>query len=151
MIIIKAEIADLEQILQLQYLAYQSEAKLLNNFSIPPLKQTLEEVRREYERGIFLKAVDEKGSVIGSVRAYTDSDTTYIGKLIVQPEKQSQGIGSKLVSAIERECPSMRYEIFTSDKSVRTIRLYEYLGYVRFKEEKITDKLNIVYLEKYTL
>ena len=37
-----AKAADLPDILDLQYLAYQSEAKLLNNFSIPPLQEKLE-------------------------------------------------------------------------------------------------------------
>ena len=32
----KAELTDLQEILNLQYLAYQSEAKLLNNPDIPP-------------------------------------------------------------------------------------------------------------------
>ena len=48
MIIENADFKDLKEILELQYLAYQSEAMLNNNFSIPPLLQTLEEVRKEY-------------------------------------------------------------------------------------------------------
>ena len=146
--ILKADKSDLKAILELQYSAYQSEAKLLNNYEIPPLKQTLEEVEQEYTKGIFLKATDETGKIIGSVRAYTENNTAYIGKLIVQPEKQSQGIGTKLIKAIERECLVMRYEIFTSDKSMRTIRLYEYLGYAKFREQKVSDNLNLVFLEK---
>jgi len=149
MIITRAESVDLRQILELQYLAYKSEAELLNDFSIPPLKQTYDEVKQEYANGLFLKAIDEDKKIIGSVRAYKENYTVYIGKLIVQPEKQSQGIGTKLIKAIEQEYPDMRYEIFTSDKSVRTIRLYEHLGYVKFKEQKVSDKLNLVFLEKY--
>ena len=148
MTITKAVKSDLMEILGLQYLAYQSEARLLDNFDIPPLKQTYEEIEKEYTRGIFLKATDENGKIIGSVRAYKDSDTAFIGKLIVQPGKQGQGIGTKLLSAIERECPAGRYELFTSDKSIRNIRLYERLGYVRFREQKISDGLTLIYLEK---
>ncbi len=40
----KAEQNDLQEILQLQYHAYQSEAELFGNKDIPPLKQTLSEV-----------------------------------------------------------------------------------------------------------
>lgn len=79
-------------ILDLQYLAYQSEAKLFNNPNIQPLRQTLAEVENEYQKGIVLKAVDEKNVIIGSVRAYYDKGTVYIGKLMVHPEKQGQGI-----------------------------------------------------------
>ena len=38
--ITEAETEDMKEILDLQYLAYQSEAKLFNNWDIPPLKQT---------------------------------------------------------------------------------------------------------------
>ncbi len=41
MIIVKAGQDDLQEILDLQYLAYQSEAKLFNDPDIPPLRQTL--------------------------------------------------------------------------------------------------------------
>ena len=63
--IVQAEEADLEAILELQRLAYQGEARLLNDFSIPPLMQTLEEMKEEFRSGIFLKAVDEKGKIVG--------------------------------------------------------------------------------------
>lgn len=39
--IVKADREDLDEILRLQYLAYQSEAALLGNMDIPPLKQTI--------------------------------------------------------------------------------------------------------------
>ena len=113
----KAEKNDLQKILELQYLAYQSEAKLFNNPNIPPLRQTLAEVESEYQKGVVLKAVDENNTIIGSVRAYYDNDTVYIGKLMVHPEKQGQGIGTQLLVAIENEYPQQRYELFTSSKS----------------------------------
>ena len=149
MMITKAEKTDLEQILELQYLAYQSEAELLNGFSIPPLKQTLDEIYQEYATSVFLKATDESGAIIGSVRAYIDNGTAYIGRLIVHPDRQGQGIGTKLLLTIEQKCEAAKYELFTSDKSIRNIRLYERLGYVRFREQKVADGLTFVYLEKY--
>ena len=57
----KAEQKDLKEILALQYLAYQSEAKLFGSMDIPPLKQTIEEVFDEYEKGTVLKSVDGAG------------------------------------------------------------------------------------------
>ena len=55
--IIKADKGDLSEILDLQYLAYQSEAKLFGNEDIPPLKQTLLDVEKQYPKqryGLFL-------------------------------------------------------------------------------------------------
>ena len=149
MMITEAEFADLEQILELQYLAYQSEAILYNDFSIPPLTQTIGEIRQEYEKCIFLKATSNNGDIIGSVRASIDSDTAYIGRLIVHPEAQGQGIGTRLMKAIEQKCAATRYELFTGDKSIKNLRFYEHLGYVRFIEKEVADGLTFVYMEKY--
>lgn len=144
----KAEKEDLQDILDLQYLAYQSEARLFHNMDIPPLKQTLEEVFHEYEKGIILKALNEEGRIIGSVRGYLEDGTVSIGKLMVHPEEQGKGIGTKLLLSIEREFHGDRYELFTSTKSKRNIELYEKLGYKVFSERKITEELRFVYLEK---
>jgi len=146
--IIKADLSDLREILDLQYLAYQSEAILYNDFSIPPLKQTLEEVEHEFENGIILKAIDDDGAIIGSIRAYTENGTLHINKVIVRPNLQGQGIGTMLLKEIEKVCPQERYELYTGDKSVRNIRLYERLGYVKFKEQEVTPELKFIYLQK---
>ena len=66
----KADIEDLQEILNLQYLAYQSEAALFGSRDIPPLKQTLDEVIEEYHKGIILKLVDTDNLIIGSIRAW---------------------------------------------------------------------------------
>lgn len=144
----KAQENDLQEILALQYIAYQSEAKLFNNMDIPPLKQTIEEVYDEFSKGTFLKAVDERGVIIGSVRAYQENNTVYIGKLMVHPNMQKKGLGTKLLLAIEAKYPNKRYELFTSTKSISNIKLYEKLGYKIFKKEAISQELQFVYLEK---
>lgn len=148
MIIKKAEFYELQNILDLQYLAYQSEAKLLNNPNIPPLQQSLADIEKEYENGFVLKAVAEDGNIIGSVRAYSKNGSLYIGKLIVHPDFQGQGIGTRLLCEIEKIYPHKRYELFTSSKSVRNIRLYERLGYRIFSERMVSDDLKFIYLEK---
>ena len=148
MIIIKAEKEDLQKILDLQYLAYQSEARLFDNQDIPPLKQTLADVENEYQKGMILKALDEGETIIGSVRAFCDSGTVYIGKLMVHPSKQGQGIGTKLLLEMEKQCPNQRYELFTSSRSERNIELYKKLGYKIFDEEQVTEELRLVYMEK---
>lgn len=146
--IIKADKEDLSEILDLQYLAYQSEARLFDNQDIPPLKQTLVDVENEYQRGIVLKALDEDKTIIGSVRAFCDNGTVYIGKLMVHPSKQGQGIGTQLLLEMEKQYPKQRYELFTSTRSEKNIALYKKLGYKIFDEEQVTEELRFVYMEK---
>ena len=146
--ILKAQPEDLGVILALQYRAFRSEAKLLGNEGIAPLTQNLADLEQEYAHGTILKAVDEAGVIIGSVRAHEDGDTLYIGKLMVLPEKQGRGIGTQLLVAIEKSCPKPRYELFTSNISIRNMNLYEGLGYRRFREEQVKPELGFVYMEK---
>lgn len=145
--IMKAERRDLPAILALQRIAYQSEAALLGTDDIPPLKQTLEEVSDEYDAGLILKGVLD-GTIMGSVRAVSDGQTCYIGKLIVSPEHQGRGYGTRLLAEIEKALPHQRYELFTSDKSSGNIRLYEKAGYSLFREQQLRPGLRFVYLEK---
>lgn len=146
--ITQAKREDLRDILDLQYLAYQSEAEIYNDHNIPPLKQTLEDVESEFDKGVILKATDETGNIIGSVRAFRENGSVYIGKLIVHPNRQRQGIGTALLSAVEAHFHDQRYELFTGSKSVRNIALYERLGYKIYTVKKIDDNLEFVYLEK---
>ena len=146
--IVKAEYKDLQEILNLQYLAYQSEAELFGSRDIPPLKQTLNEVIDEFNNGIVLKMVDEMGNIICSVRAKEQNGTVYIGKLMVHPDHRCKGYGSTLLSEIENCYPDKRYELFTSTRSVDNIRLYEKLGYAIFDRKPVNDELVFVYMEK---
>jgi len=147
--IIKADKCDLPSILSLQKLAYQSEAELVGDYSIPPLTQTLEGIEEDFNGGIILKAVDN-GEIIGSVRTRLFENTVYIGRLIVTPLRQNQGIGTALLSAAEKLYPNARFELFTSDKSAKNLSLYIKNGYKEFKREPLNENknVNIVFLEK---
>lgn len=143
-----ATVSDAAEILSLQKLAYQSEAVLYNDFDIPPLRQTQSELEQEIKEQVVLKAVINN-KIVGSVRAYQKNGVCYIGRLIVAPERQNQGIGTGLIREIEAvfdECS--RYELYTGFKSEKNLYLYQKLGYRIFKKETVSDKLQLVYLEK---
>lgn len=76
----------------------------------------------------ILKMTDDSGEIVGSVRAHEDNGTVYIGKLMVHPDQQKRGYGSRLLSAIEECFPCKRYELFTSTRSEDNIRLYKKNG-----------------------
>ncbi len=148
MVILPVAEDELKEILKLQYAAYRSEAELLGDFNIQPLTETLDELRLEYLNGKVYKAVSEDGAIIGSVRCYIKNRTLHIGKLMVLPEYRRRGIGSALLRFIEEDNAGLRKELYTSDRSVNNLKLYECSGYVRFRTVPVSEKYNLVYLEK---
>ena len=144
----RADAGDAAAILRLQILAYQSEAKIYNNYAIPPLTQSLAEIEKEFLSHTFLVARQD-GEIIGSVRAVCRDGRCHIGKLIVHPDHQRQGLGARLMAAIEATFPEEQYfELFTGHRSDRNLRLYNRLGYQEFKREPAAPGLQVVYLEK---
>ncbi len=145
-----AVIEDAAQILSLQKQAYQSEASIYQDYNIPPLTQTIEEINGEFDSQLFLKVVHGQ-DIIGSVRAYSDGFSCFLGRLIVHPKWQGKGVGSKLMKTIEAYYTDVqRFELFTGVKSQANIRLYKRLGYEPFKEEMVSESITFVYMDKLT-
>ena len=152
MIVQPAEPGDAAELLDLQKLAYHSEAAIYNDFSIPPLTQTLDQMRADLARQTCLKVTSDAcmgGCIVGSVRAYLSEGTCFVGRLIVHPSVQNQGIGTRLMREIEHVFSHAdRFELFTGHLSERNLYLYRNLGYRPFRQERISDALTLVYLEK---
>jgi ribosomal protein S18 acetylase RimI-like enzyme len=150
MVISTAAIADANEILRVQKLAYQIEAARYNDYTIPPLIESVEDIASDIKNQTVLK-VTVDGKIIGSIRGYIQGDSAYIRRLFVHPEYRRQGIGTRLMQAIEKSLhQAKRYELFTGHKSVGNIRLYQKLGYGPIRTETINDQLALVYMEKLT-
>jgi len=143
----RAAVSDAEEILLLQRLAYQSEAKLYNDYRIEPLVQTLEQLQKQFQDHTILKAL-AGNAIVGSVRANYLGGTCSIGKLMVDPTYQNQGIGKLLMHAIEGVYPKSRYELFTGSRSERNISFYGKLGYKVFSERAMAPDFSLLFLEK---
>lgn len=143
-----AKVGEAEQILKLQYLCYQSEAAIYDDWTLPPLTQTLWQLLQEYDIGEILVARLDR-EVVGSVRAQLIEGTCHVGRLIVHPRLQGMGIGTQLMNAIEeRFAEAQHYELFTGHLSEDNLRLYRRLGYRQFRQEEITPELRMIHLRK---
>lgn len=149
--ITKAAKEDLKAILKLQKLAYGKEAKRYNDYSIPPLTQTVEEIESEYYTAVFLK-LTEGNEIIGSIKGRKVNDTCHIGRLMVHPAYRGKGYGKKLIQELEkifsRDKEVCCFELFTGELSSDNISLYKSLGYKELKTEPAVNGYNILYLTK---
>ena len=139
---------DAEEILALQKIAYLSEAKIYNNFALPPLTQTLEQILDDFKNYTVLKAVSG-GIIVGSVRGQLNNDgSVYIGRLMVHPDFQNNGTGTKLMNAIEAAFPrAKKFVLGTGHLSKRNLHLYHKLGYIDVSSEPVDNYL-MVHMEK---
>lgn len=147
--------ADAEEILALQRLAYEAEARFYDDWSIPPLTETVGQLRAALREMTVLKAcIDDPlrpghERIVGSVRGRRLGATCLVARLCVHPGLQRQGLGGRLLLELESYFPDVaRFELFTGDKSEATIRLYERLGYRAFRYEAQTPRVNLVFMEK---
>lgn len=139
---------DIAAVLELQKRCYLENGMRYNDLSIPPLCQTPDELKSELDTGAILK-VTSKGIIVGSIRAHCKEDTCYIGKLIVHPEYQNQGIGTELLHSIERYFFRVgRFELFTGNKDEKNLYLYKKHGYKEFKQVEISNDLVLIFMEK---
>jgi ech hydrogenase subunit C len=171
-IYLRADKDDAEEILALQKIAYQSEAEIYGDDSLPALQQTLEELQEDFDRRpqrettvlgargttpqsesdsdriVFLKAV-VNGKIIGSVRGYELDGSVYLRRLVVHPYFRRRGIGARLLKEIEGAFPQARsFEYKTGHQSKRNLYQLEKHGYKVTKTEPFTPAITWVYLEK---
>lgn len=163
--------ADAPEILALQKIAYQSEAEIYGDDSLPALQQTLEELEDDFERRpkhqatvlgaraahgphpaadqvVFLKAV-VNGKIIGSIRGYAIGPTAYLSRLMVHPYFWRRGIGRRLLGEIEQAFPQVtRFETFTGHQSKRSLSQLAQRGYTTFKTKPFTPAITWVYLQR---
>ena len=140
---------DAGELLTLQRAAYVTQAQLYDDPHLPPLTQTLEQLRADLLAWPRLKA-SVGARIVGSARAREDGEVLRIGRLSVAPDLQGRGIGTALLAAAERLAgPQVhRAALFTGRKSIANLRLYERCGYAVTRYEDLPVGPGIVHLDK---
>jgi GNAT superfamily N-acetyltransferase len=133
---------DAGEVLTVQRAAFVTEAQLHDDVHMAPLTQTLDDVRADIEASVVLVAV-EGARIVGSVRAREIDEYWHLGRLVVVPDRQGQGIGTALIAAIERLAPPhlLAFSVETGPKSIQNIRLYERHGYAQAPNDTILIRL----------
>lgn len=117
--IVPAGVADAGELLTVQRAAYLAEAQRYADPFLPPLTETLDEVRTVLAGPTVVLAARLGARLVGSVRARIDGGTAHVGRLSVAPDQQGRGVGGRLLTAIEAACAGRvtRFALFTGAAS----------------------------------
>jgi tRNA (guanine37-N1)-methyltransferase len=125
-----ATLADAAELLTLQLACWVQEAHANDALDIPPLLETLDDVRGWIGTWATF-VVRSHGRLVGAVRGRLEGDTWLVGRLMVAPDLQGRGIGRLLLEHVESLAPSeaRRIELFTGSRSTANLRMYKRAGY----------------------
>ena len=139
--------SDLPEVLVLQRCCWVQEAIANDTLELGALHETLEDLRTSAATW-HVWCVRRHGRLVAAARARLQDSTWAIGRLMVAPDHAGRGIGSWLLSYVERQAPetTTRYGLFTGHRSERNIGLYEGAGYARTPAEPMPP--HSVYLTK---
>ena len=135
------------ELLTLQRAAYVTEAQLYDDVRLPALVQTLAELADEVTAGTCLAAV-AGARLVGVVRTRERDGVLHVGRLVVAPDLQGHGIGTRLLLAAEQATALPRSALFTGARSLANLRLYHRHGYVESHRERVRAGLELVHLAK---
>lgn len=126
-------IDDAGEILTLQRAAYVTEAQAHGDVTMPPLTQTLAQLRAELaDPRVMAWGIRERGRLVASVRVrQADRAAAEVGRLVVAPDRQGGGLGTALLLAAEARLKDeiTVIRLFTGEHSDANLRLYQRLGY----------------------
>ncbi|MHC9043496.1 GNAT family N-acetyltransferase [Microbacterium saperdae] len=139
--------ADAGELLTLQRAAFVSEAQIYGSADMPPLTQTLEQLRAELRENDAWGA-RAGGRLVGAIRFRVDGGTLLIGRISVAPDQQGEGIGRMLLESAEQRSGAAEAELFTGSLSEANIRLYQSCGYAVSERVPDGDGTEQVFMRK---
>jgi ribosomal protein S18 acetylase RimI-like enzyme len=131
---------DAGEVLTLQRAAYVGEAMIYDQF-LPPLFETLDEVKDVLASDIAVLGIRDRGRLIGTVRIKPDGE---IARLAVAPDRQHEGLGTRLLEAAIAHGGTW---LFTGDRSEANLRLYRRHGFEETRREPVPGH-ELVYLTR---
>ncbi|MFT4008516.1 MAG: tRNA (guanosine(37)-N1)-methyltransferase TrmD [Nocardioidaceae bacterium] len=128
--IVPAVPADAGEILTLQRACWVQEALANDLLDLPPLRETLDDVRAGIDRWATYVVRHEK-RLVGSVRGRLEGTAWEIGRIMVAPDFQGRGLGRALLEHIcaVAPAPATSYRLFTGARSTDNLRMYKKSGF----------------------
>jgi len=138
------------ELLTLRRAAFVTEAQVYGDPNIPPLTQTLHELREDLARDdVTTIGAWDGHRLVGSVRVEIEGQKATLGRLAVAPDQQGHGIGTQLMWAVLPYLPDETKEIwvFTGKDSLQNLAMYQRQGYEE-QYDRAAGDLTFTYLRR---
>ncbi len=121
---------DAGELMTLQRACWVQEQQANPGVPIDALTESYDDVRAWIREGTVLVA-HRAGRLVGAVRGRLHEETWDVGRLMVAPDLQGEGLGRMLLERIEAAAPDAAtgFELFTGAGSLRNQRTYKRAGY----------------------
>jgi ribosomal protein S18 acetylase RimI-like enzyme len=140
---------DAGEALTVQRAAFVAEARVYGTVEIPPLTETLDQIRREIETTMTVGAF--AGSrLVGSARLTLEGSIGWISRVAIAPDQQGQGIGGGLLDSVEAAAPPSVtvFQLCAGGRSDTNVAMYERRGYREFERRRDSAGVELVCLRK---
>ncbi|SCF02549.1 Ribosomal protein S18 acetylase RimI [Micromonospora viridifaciens] len=138
--------ATLRQLWDLQRAAYAVEAELIGFDGIPPLHETLQQLRDRTES--FLGVFDDTGLVGAVSWARLPDGTLEICRLVVHPRAHRRGIATALLNDLDAMEPADVTVVSTGTANHPAQTLYRSRGFTPTSTRQIAQGVTITCLER---
>ena len=130
-------------------ISHQAYAPFLPLLGRPPAPMLADHATHIAKDRVFL-ACDSAGTVLGYAIVIAADDGFWLDNIAVAPAAQGQGVGGRLVAAVEAWLApqSERYALYTNIVMSANIEWYRRLGFVETARRRV-DGFDRVYFEKY--
>ncbi|HDV6090325.1 TPA: GNAT family N-acetyltransferase, partial [Staphylococcus pseudintermedius] len=89
-------------------------------------------------------------NIIGAFEIKEKKDSQHLYKIFISPNKQNNGIGKVVMKMIfEKLTNKNKWTVYTPHKSLRNHHFYESLGFKKYGEAILSDKLTLFKYVKY--
>ena len=130
LVIRPVRLGDAGELLTLQRACWVQEQQANPEVPIDALTESYDDVRAWIGEGTVLVA-HRAGRLVGAVRGRLHDAVWDVGRLMVAPDLQGEGLGRVLLERIEAAAPEAAdgFELFTGAGSLRNQRMYKKAGY----------------------
>lgn len=126
-------------ILDLQRVSYQIEANIIGTDEIPPLMETMDQLRSCGEAFLAFREMEE---IVAALSYKREGLVVDIHRMMVHPQHFRKGIAGQLLTHLEElEADAQEFIVSTGAANAPAVRLYENQGFKKVREIVVGNDL----------